>query len=392
MTDGGAARDNEIALCVTLPTGVTNTPPYRIDASDDGGINWKPLINNTRGTIFGACDQTRRYTDDGLSDDATRTYRAFAIGGLASGAISGGTTASEAPGKVAGLMVTAPDLNTIEATWTALTGDETGGQPIVEYRLQYTQDDGDNISESTDWTTATDPILTTTDADAMETWELADTATLEEDANYYARIIAVNRVGLDPTDALRPLADNSDGAQTTALEAAEVVSFSTGEAAPPNEPEGLTSEQATNRTGELRRGVDLRWNKPSEGPDVTGYDIERKIDDGEWTAPTTDSVSWRASLTLFTDPRQYMAGETLAYRVRAKNEAGNSDWVEVMYPQDPADDHTHMLTAPSGTASAADTATGSVTLTWTPGAQRRRPTTSPAYPRLTLTWATTTTS
>ena len=64
----GAAKEDEIELCVELPADVTNTPPYRIDASDDGGINWKLLIGNTRGTIFGACTQTRRYTDDGLGD------------------------------------------------------------------------------------------------------------------------------------------------------------------------------------------------------------------------------------------------------------------------------------------------------------------------------------
>ena len=262
---------------------------------------------------------------------------------------------------MSGLSVTTPDLNTIEATWTPLTGDETGGQPIVEYRLQYTQDDGDGVREDSDWVNAITPLLTT-DADSMETWKLE--AALEENKNYYARIIAVNRVGPDATDALRP--ESGQDAETTALGAAEVVRFSTGEAAPPNEPEGLTSEQATNRTGELLRGVDLRWNKPSDGSEVGTYEIERKIGDGEWEAPTDDSEDWRSTLTLFTDPRPYEAGEMLAYQVRAKNEDGESDWVEVDYPRDPPAHMDHMLGDASG-LTAVNNGDGTVTLSWTPG-------------------------
>ena len=362
----GDAREGEIAVCIA-PSEEDLAQAYRIDASDDGGFNWKPLRQDTRGTLFGECgDNSRPYTDDGLGDDAARTYRAFAIGGPSSAHATGMTAASEAPGKVAGLSVTIPDLDTIEATWTALTGDETGGQPIVEYRLQYTQDDDDDVLEDTDWTDAL-PILPTTDDDAMETWKPA--APLEENKNYYARIIAVNRVGPDATDALRP--ETGQTAETTALAAAEVVPFSTGEAAPPNEPEGLTSEQATNRTGELLRGVDLRWNKPSDGPAVGFYEIQRKIGDGEWEAPTTDSVNWRPTLTLYTDPRPYVSGEMLAYQVRAKNDDGESEWVYVDYPRHPpAGDHPHgpvMVAAPTGFKVVKGSEGNTVLLEWTAG-------------------------
>ena len=56
----------------------------------------------------------------------------------------------------------------------------------------------------------------------------------------------------------------------------------------------------------------MLWNEPSAGAGVDHYVIELSMDMGTtWESPTTDAKESDSSNTAYTDPRHYVAGETL---------------------------------------------------------------------------------
>ena len=339
---------------------------YRIDVSEDLGVTWKLLIQDTSYTGFGTID--RFYEHVGVPYDATRNYRVFTVGthwrrnvGPASGLVTGMTAASAEPGTVTGLTASSPDLMTIEASWSAPTAD--GGQAISKYEYEYVIDDGDDIQDVGDFATVSAPRVivsgTTDDASLMETIKRTTAlGALEKEKLYHIRVRAVNQ---DPgtNDVDRP-----------SIMWSNVASFTTGEPTPPNMVEGLTSQVALDTSGNVA-GVLLIWNKPSAGTDVGNYVIERSMDGGTtWESPTTDAATSTRARTSYTDPQHYVMGETLAYRVSAKNDAGQGESVMVYYPREPAADHPHGLPDvgdASGLTAMAGSATGTAMLTWTPG-------------------------
>ena len=379
-TANGDAMEELIELEITSPTGVGKQNIYRIDYSDDGGNTWKLREPRTTFTEF---DINRRYQDHTAGYDASRTYRVFALrsnwrttAGPVSAAITGTTTASEAPGAVTGLTASAPDLETIMASWTAPSDD--GGQPVVKYLYQYVRDDDDDVPDENDWTT-TNPHVTveatdipsgfTDDASTMAEIE----ATLVDNVMYHIRVAAVNKnPASTPPNADRP---TGVGDTTDVPKWSNVYSFTSGDAAAPNMVEGIASEMAKDGTGtRTQRGVDVLWNEPTAGATATHYVIERSKDMGEtWESPTADAKNSPVSSTAYTDPDHYVAGETLVYRVRAANDAGMSDPVMVYYPRDPASDHSHEptpLIAPDSvmaTIDDTDPRLDDVIVTWTGG-------------------------
>ena len=305
--------------------------------------------------------------------DASRTYRVFALrsnwrttAGPVSAAVTGTTTASKAPGKVTGLMASAPDLETIMASWTAPSDD--GGQPIAKYLYQYVRDDGDDVPDAGDWE-ITNPNVD--NDNPIPSGVIDDTSTMAEIGAelvdkelYHIRVAAVNKVSADADAADRPTGVDDN---TNEPAWSNVASFTSGEATAPNMVEGIASEMAKDGTGtRTQRGVDVLWNAPTAGADVDHYVIERSMDMGAtWESPTPDAKESPSSSTAYTDPRHYVAGETLVYRVRAANDAGMSDPVMVYYPRDPAADHSHVRTNPSKLMV---TVTGTtVSFTWTDG-------------------------
>ncbi len=370
----GDAMEQEIQISLVKPTGVGTQNIYRIDYSEDAGNTWNLLTSRTTFTGF---DGNRRFQHRNLPPESTTRlpfddtihYRAFALrsnwrttAGPVSGMVNGTTTASTAPGKVTGVMATSPDTMTIEASWSAPA--ETGGQPIVKYQYQYVMDDGDGEADTGDWTGSGQtplPALTdnvyTDDAELMETIE---DLTLMRGELYYIRVRAVNMATTARTDGGTAPA-NTEGPWSDAA------SFIAGAPTAPNMVEGIASEMAKDGTGPItQRGVDVLWNEPSDGADVDNYVVERSMDMGTtWESPMDDAESITGK-TAYTDPRHYVAGETLVYRVAAENGAGKSPWVMVYYPRDPEADHTHMpamLTAPTNVM-ASSSADGTLTFTW----------------------------
>jgi titin len=359
LATGTSPRDpkkEQINLTIPVPTDLDVQNAYRIDVSD-GGDTWKLLIDDTSYTGFGTTD--RVYEHVGLPYDASRSYRVFTVGthwrrnvGPVSAEVEGLTAASEAPGKVTNVMAMSPDLMTIEAMWNA--PDKNGGQPIVKYQYQYVIDDGDDVADEGDWDSPP-AAVDTMDADLMETIKVA-TPGLTKEETYYIRFAAVNKTGGVATgnDRVGPWSDAAE--------------FTTGEPAAPNMVEGLTSQVAVDTSGNVA-GVLLIWNKPTAGTDVDNYVIERSMDGGTtWESPTADAETSTKARTSYTDPRHYVMGEMLAYRVAAENDAGMSDWVMVYYPRDPADMHSHMPDALTAPTSVTATVSGDdITVEWTGG-------------------------
>jgi hypothetical protein len=366
--DGGSsdtdAIDEEIELTINLGTGVTDQPAYRIDYRDDEGEPWKLLEPDTGDTRFGA---DRPYEDaKDLGYDQRRDYRVFAIRnhwrndvGPPTAAIQGNTDASEAPGRVTGVMASSPSTVEVNASWSAPEDD--GGQPVANYRYRYVKDDGDDRVDANngDFTADTDTSLVTASTesgDLMHTIEVAATSALEAGELYHIQIAAQNQTTAT-NDTLRP----ADGSEVWSETASFVAGGATGA---PMAVEGLTSQVAVDTSGDVA-GVLLLWNKPSAGAVATSYVIER-MDDGEWVSPTTDAAASPVSSTSYTDPKEPEADEMRQYRVFAAIGESKSDPVMVYYPRDPAAHMDHMLGDASG-LTAVNNGDGTVTLSWTPG-------------------------
>ncbi len=371
-TDAGTSEVQQINLTINIASGATNVTEqnaYRIDVSEDAGATWKPLVQDTRFTGFG---DNREYEHVNLPYDETMHYRVFTVGtnwrrnvGPASALVPGSTRASMAPGKATGVMASAPDLETIMASWMAPEKD--GGQPVSNYRYRYVLDDGDGVADAGDFagTDTARPITTgnTGNANLMATIEVADQDTtaaddqpLTEDKTYWFQVAAINKDPLgSPANVERPAANSETWSDAAML--------STGDANPPNMVEGLMSQVAMDTSGNVT-GVLLLWNKPSEGPEVASYEVQRKIGDGEWEHPTDDAEESTSMRTSFTDPRHHMMGEMLAYQVRAVNAAGESGWAMVYYPRDPA--MMHYPGSPTNVTATKDAAmpTSQINLMW----------------------------
>ena len=313
--EGTDHLEREIRLELTLDETATASNvkqiAYRIDYSKDG-IAWKLLEDDTRFTGFG---EDKPYDDDnGLAFDETRHYRVFTIGkgpftdvGLPSVEGQTGTTpslgstkGSTIPDAPTGVSASSPTLRSIMASWTA--PEDNGGQDIVKYYYQYVLDDGDNVPEATDFTatnanplvTAAPPVLVHNSAATMGTFEIkAPTAALRAEDVYVFRVAAVNKT---PAGVDRP-ATTATGDD---INWSSGFIFNTTEAAKPGAVEGLTSEAATDSSGDVT-GVNLLWNKPSSGTAPTKYDVEVQDDEGDWVSPAL-GAGIDASPTSYTDP------------------------------------------------------------------------------------------
>ena len=347
-TTGANAKKPQIDVGLTVNTALTTPDPdveqiaYRIDYSKNQGRSWKLLEEDTRFTGFGA---TKPYADNkGLGFDESRRYRVFAVGkdpyedvGLHSNTPEGTTAASTKPGAPTGVMASAPSLTSIMASWTA--PEDNGGQSVVKYHYQYVKDDGDTVPDSDDWEQlGTDaPVgATTDDAMTMGTFKVAS---LDAETLYHFRVAAVNKAADGTTD--RP-AIGATGEDAPSWSDAD--SFDTSEAAKPGAVEGLTSEAATDTSGDVT-GVNLLWNKPSGEIKIDNYDVEVQDEEGDWANPA-GGEDLSPNRTSYTDSDEPEADEMRVYRVRATNEVGDGPWTMVYYPRDP-DMHTHV--AASGT-------------------------------------------
>lgn len=132
-TADGTSR---IDLTWTSPVvdGGARITGYRIEVSEDGGINWTDLVANTNST-------NTVYAHRDLEPATTRHYRVSAINRLGVGeasTVAHATTDATVPGAPTNLVATAAEATQIDLTWTAPAYD--GGAAISGYRIEASED------------------------------------------------------------------------------------------------------------------------------------------------------------------------------------------------------------------------------------------------------------
>ncbi|MFE0679086.1 discoidin domain-containing protein [Streptomyces sp. NPDC058867] len=127
----------------------------------------------------------------------------------------------------------------------------------------------------------------------------------------------------------------------------EIYGPATGDTQPPTAPTGLAYTQPA--TGQIR----LTWNASTDNTGVTGYDVYAN---GELLTTVAGNV------TTFTDTRP--AGQTVSYRVRAKDAAGNESGDSNTVTRIGESGDTQAPTAPANLQYTEPSA-GQIRLTWT---------------------------
>ncbi len=254
-------------------TGGAAITGYRIEMSDNGGGQWKPLVANTKAT-----GTTHSHT--GLEPATTRHYRVAAINRAGPGPASNvarATTDATVPGVPRNLTARANGTSRIDISWRAPTTD--GGAAITGYRIEVSENRGAT------WQT----LVASTNASVIA---YSHTGLAPASTRHY-RVSAINRVG----------AGRASG-----------VASATTDATVPDAPTGLTAT-ATSPTR-----IDLAWVAPAYdgGAAISGYRIEVSETGAGWRdlRPNTGSATTSFAHTGL------LPGSQRFYRVSAINRVG----------------------------------------------------------------------
>ncbi|MDE2795964.1 MAG: fibronectin type III domain-containing protein [Gemmatimonadota bacterium] len=245
---------------------------YRIEYSM-GTVNWKVLTENTLSTAT-------TYSHTGLDANTEVTYRIAAINTLGFGAYSNlatATTAATVAGAPRGLNARAVGTDRIDLWWTEPLDD--GGSGIEGYRISVSGQSGGFV------------VLVNHTGTAATSYTHAG---LEPGDTWRYQVQAINDAGVGPSS-------NIATARTDAVV--------------PDAPFNAMAEASGTRA------IRVTWEPPTYtgGVDLSGYQIE--VHDGTvWTV----LVDNHGMSTTYThsglDP-----GEERRYRIRALNEAGQSE-------------------------------------------------------------------
>ncbi|MEV7479744.1 discoidin domain-containing protein [Streptomyces halstedii] len=148
------------------------------------------------------------------------------------------------------------------------------------------------------------------------------------------------------TRYVRVLVTANSGQPAAQVSELEIYGPGTGDTQAPTAPTGLAFTEPA--TGQIR----LTWKASSDDTGVTGYDIY---------AGTTLLARVAGDVTTYTDTRP--ADETVTYRVRARDAAGNESADSESVTRKGATGDTQAPTAPTGLAFT-EPAAGQITLTW----------------------------
>ena len=246
---------------------------YRIEISEDRRRTWSPLADR-RGA------NTTTYSHTRLPPNTTRHYRVSAVNRAGTGSLSRvvvATTDADVPGAPTGLAAGANGASRIDLRWTA--PNNTGGAPIIAYRIEVSEDAGRSWSDLVSRTPSARTTYSHTGLPAGST-------------RHY-RVSAINRIGTG---------ESSRVAQATT------------ESTVPGRPTALSA------TADGTSRIDLSWNAPAldGGQRITGYTIEVSADGGSrWQllVPITSPG------TTYTH-RNLEPATTRHYRVAAINRVG----------------------------------------------------------------------
>ena len=277
-------RRTSINLSWRAPQNEGSTPisGYRIQSSPDttDASNWSNLVANTGNT------QTS-YTVTGLSPNARRFYRIFAINThreslQPSNVTSATTLAISAPSAPDGVTAQASGSSVI-LSWSA---PDNGGSPITGYSISF-----NDQNTAAGWMPVAEDIASTT-----RTYTHTN---LEFQKTYYYYVTASNALGYSAISDI-------------------VSARPTGTAVRPDPPRSLTANPGGSSI------INLSWNVPAShgGAAITEYRMEWSADgtDGSWTDLTPNTRPPATS-------RQHTGldeGTTRHYRVYAINSVGES--------------------------------------------------------------------
>ena len=263
--------NGKVELAWAAPTGDGGSAitGYRIEAEANGGP-WTTAIADTGTTSTNA-------TVTGLTNGTSYRFRISAINSAGAGIASAPSIAvipNAIPSPPTGVSVT-PGNAEVQIAWTVPA--EDGGSPITGYRVEAEANGGP-------WTTAI--------ADTGTTSTNATMTGLTNGTSYRFRVSAINSAGAGPaSQASAPVTP-----RTT-----------------PGAPTGLNGTPGNTH-------VTLTWTAPADtgGASITGYRIESKTGDGEWTQQiaSTGSATTSANVTGLTNGTDY------TFRVSAINSAG----------------------------------------------------------------------
>ena len=275
-----AAADGSttIRLSWAAPTDIGSSAitGYRIEVSNDGGVNWGDLTANTNSTVT-----TYRHT--GLQPGSTRHYRVSAINAAGTGSPSGmemGGTEATVPGAPTNLVAIASGQSQLNLSWNAPGSD--GGSPITGYRIEVSENGGSAWSTLVENTLLTGTTYTDSGLSAATT-------------RHY-RVSAINAAGTGP-------ASNVAQATTSATV-----------------PDAPTELKAT-ANGALQ--ITLSWKAPGSdgGSPVTGYRIlVWQPEDANWSTLVDNTGLPSTTYTHM----NVLPASTWHYRVLAINAAGVS--------------------------------------------------------------------
>ena len=270
-----AVGTSRIDLSWSPPRNTGGAPilGYRVETSDDAGVNWRIIRRNT-----GSAATT--FADLNLQPATTRHYRVAAINTAGTGPFSNSaraTTDATVPGLPQGLDAEAAGTSRINLSWRMPTSD--GGARVTGYRIEVSEDGGGRWEDLVANTRST----TTTHSHTG----------LEPATTRHYRVSAVNRIGVGR---------------------ASRVASATTDATVPDAPTGLVATAVTPTQ------IDLAWTAPAYdgGAPITGYRIEVSETGAAWTGlvRNTESTGTTFSHTGL------KPGSVRHYRVSAINLAG----------------------------------------------------------------------
>ena len=271
-----AQEQSQIALFWAAPsdTGGAAVTGYRVEVSENAGLGWVVLVQNTSST-------STTYSHTGLAAGTTRHYRVSAINAAGTGPASNvaqATTGASAPDAPTNLTAKANGTSQIDLSWTAPAND--GGSPVAGYRIQASSDHEPGWFTLVDNTGSSATQYSHTNLSPAATWRY--------------RVQATNAVGKGP--------ESEEARATTA-------------AALPGAPVELTA---------VARGpawIELSWVAPTYtgGVPIRGYKIEVYEDESSlWVVLVANTRSTGTGYHhLGLNP-----GSTRYYRVSAINSAG----------------------------------------------------------------------
>ena len=293
-----------IALAWTVPadTGDSAITGYRIEWSADGNEPWTALEPNP--PLDGTA---RRYSDEELASETTRHYRVFAINGDGESPASDSMAATTAD-------IVAPVLESANVN-------ATGSTIVLTF---------DEAPAGGDARPGTDRFGVTVDGDELTFTQIgADAATRTILLSTLARSIKRGQtVAVAYTD---PAGDDAAAIQDAAGN--DAASFTTGQRGVPAVVNGSTVPPTAPGAPALEAvpggdtSIELTWDPPADngGRAIASYRIEWSTDGNDpWTALVPDPpLDGTARGYVHTE---LAPGTTRHYRVRAKNEVGDSDW------------------------------------------------------------------